>query len=238
MRRARLALFAAPVPALFAAPVSALSFAALVPALFAALALAACGPRESTPVASGVTPPAASPQVAPPPAVAPAGIEPRDQYAMLEEMLAAERVPVETQAESVAAVRSRWEGHRYRWEMMRVAGLCTRADSCLFAPFDLARFAHPIDAAFLPQVTFDAAGFSALRDQCAAHGGTCVVTFEATLTSFTFSIAEPTTLTLTNARVVSARNIRDGEYFLSRPPRVPSGPSTPQIRRALLPTAH
>ena len=154
---------------------------------------------------------------------------------MMQEMLDAERVAAEAQAESFAAVRARWEGHRFRWEMMRVAGLCTSASSCLFAPFDHARFTQRNDAGFLPRVAFDDAEFARLGASCAAHGSTCVVTLEATLTRFTFSIAEPTTLTLTEPHVVSARSIRTDEYFLSRPARV-AGHATPALRETLRPT--
>ena len=184
------------------------------------LLLVACG--SSDPAPPSAAPPSVLP--APPPSTTADAIDPRDPYAMVDDMRAAERVDAAAQPQAIADVRSSWEGHRFRWEMMRVAVLCTRADSCLFAPYDLARFDRPVDLGYLPRVVFDAETFAALGERCAAFAGTCVVTMEATLETFTFTIDEPTTLTLSQPTILETRDIREGEYFLSRPP-LPPAPS-------------
>jgi hypothetical protein len=194
----------------------------------AVVLLVACGSPEPAPASVVEAPPAM-----PVPPSTEIEIDPRDPYTMIEDMRAAERTAADAQLEAIASVRSSWEGHRFRWEMMRVQGLCLCADRCLFAPFDLARFDHPVDASFLPRVILDDAGFADLGERCAPHAATCVVTFEATLESFTFSIDEPTTLTLAHPTLVAARAIREGEHFLSRPPLTARGTIAPTLRRTL-----
>lgn len=186
--------------------------------LLASVVLIACGSGDPAPPPSTIAvPPAAS--AAPP---ASTTLDPRDPYAMVDDMRAAERVPAEEQPTAIANVRASWESHRFRWEMMRVAGLCTRAESCLFAPYDLARFDHVVDVGYLPRVVFDAASFASLGERCAPFAETCVVTMEATLDRFTFAIDEPTTLTLAQPTIVETRDLREGEYFMSRPPLPPA----------------
>ncbi len=184
--------------------------------------LVACGSSDPAPPSEAPVEPAPPTSIAPPTTGA---IDPRDPYTMVDDMRTAERVPAAEQPEAIANVRTSWEGHRFRWEMMRVQGLCTQAQSCLFAPYDLARFDRVVDLGYLPRVVFDAPSFATLGERCASFGGTCVVTLEATLERFTFAIDEPTTLTLSQPTVIDARNIREGEYFMSRPP-LPPAPSS------------
>jgi hypothetical protein len=107
---------------------------------------------------------------------------------------------------------------------MRVQGLCSRAESCLFAPFDLSRFDHSIHASWLPVVRMSGAEFDRLTTECAPFAAECVVTLEATLEELALRADAPTHVTLVEAHVVSVRARRDGEYFLSRPPARFDGP--------------
>lgn len=179
----------------------------------------------------------APPRAEPEPQVAPEARAPepqddtRDQYTLAREMIEAEQVPPDDQYESFARVHDAWEGRRYRWTMMRVDGLCRSEAQCLFAPFDLARFDHPVDFAFLPSVRFSGREHARMRDACEAHAPECVVTFEATLSDLVLEPGSATRFTLTDARFLEARRRADAEHFLSRPERSPS--SGPRVQRAL-----
>jgi hypothetical protein len=149
-------------------------------------------------------------------------VDPRDQYALARAMIGAEGAEPDAQPGAYARVHDEWDGKRYRWEMMRVEAFCTAPGSCLFAPFDLARFEHPTDFAFLPRVVFADGEHVRATTACEAHGAECVVTLEATLSDLVFELGAPTAVELTDAHFLSARRRRDGEHFLSRPARDPS----------------
>ena len=75
--------------------------------LLLCIALLGCGSSESAPAAPPAPASLAAQAPTPPHAPAPPLLESRDQYAMMQEMLDAERVAAEAQAESFAAVRAR-----------------------------------------------------------------------------------------------------------------------------------
>jgi len=192
------------------------------------LALVSCGccQSDSAPRPRGQRP---SPGTAASAAPAVRGaIDPRDQYALANAMIEGQQVDPDDQPASFARVHAAWVGRRYRWSMMRVEGLCRSADNCLVAPFDLGRFAFPVDFSFLPRVAFASEQeLAGMQRACAPHGAECVVTFEATLSNFRFELGVPPGLGLTDAHFVSARHRRPDEYFLSRPSRpLGSGPTT------------
>ncbi len=200
-------------------------------AFSALLLLAACGSRRSdeAPGPRGLRPsPTSSATPSSPATAGPLPIDPRDQYALANAMIEGQQVDPDEQPASFARVHGSWAGKRYRWSMMRIEPLCRSADDCLVAPFDLGRFAFPLDFSFLPRVAFSSEQHAAhMRDACAPHGLECVVTFEATLSDFQFELGIPPGLTLTDAHFVSARRRNADEYFLSRPRRpLASGPFT------------
>jgi hypothetical protein len=138
-----------------------------------------------------------------------------DQYALATEMIEARALEGLDRVRATTAIERGWNGRRVRWEMMRIDALGT-ADGYLFAPFDHARFADPVDLAFLPEVTFDAAERARLDELCRAHAPECVVELEATIDPLVYGASE-TRLALTGGHAVGARARRDGEHFMSRP---------------------
>lgn len=191
--------------------------------LAAALLLSACGEPAAPSGPASAAPssaPAPASEPASPPAAAVTELDARDAYALLAAIETAEASDEDALGPALEAVRSDWEGHRYRWEAMRVDGLCVSAATCLVAPFDLGRFDHPVHASFLPAVAMSEAEFAHLGELCAPHTGGCVFTFEGTLETLELSLAAPTSMHLSEAHVVSARPLREGEYYLSRPPIV------------------
>ena len=199
----------------------------------------ACGP--SVPETAPATAEPSSPPVAAtaePAAPSDAEIDARDQYTLLTAIEAAEAMDEDAMGAELAAVREAWEGRRYRWDVMRVDGLCTSGERCLVAPFDLGRFDHAIHASFLPVVQMSEAEHARMGESCAPHAPECIVTVEATLEVLELSDGVPTSLTFTGAHFVSARLRREDEYSLSRPPiSLGTGAERPMhpLRTATLP---
>src|SRR5437867_4157149 len=97
-------------------------------------------------------------------------LDPRDQYALLRDITAAQSAPLDERPARLEAVRSRWLGRRYRWEALFVAPLCRRPGACVVAPFDTARVASPVAQGWLPRLDLDDAASEGLGSSCPRTG--------------------------------------------------------------------
>lgn len=178
----------------------------MMPLLLALAAAWAVVPRSAPDTALAPTPAATAPT--------PERSD-RDQYALAADIAGAETGPDGSVGSALARARAEWRGRRYRWEVRFVPPLCQDADRCVVSPFDHARLAETRAPGWLPRLALDDGQHARLLALCADHRA-CVVTVEATLTELELSEDEPTTVTLADVRVVSARAATEGESWIRR----------------------
>jgi hypothetical protein len=161
--------------------------------LIAALGLAACQEsRDAAPPARKADPKAAA-------AGAPA-LDPRTQYDLARALSEAARDRAGA-ATSYARLRAAWLGHRYRWNVRVVEPLCRARDACNVLPFDRGGSDKKIVHGWMPRLVLDDAGFAAIQRACAGKPA-CRIGVEGTLSAFVLDPESPTSLELTQVRVL------------------------------------
>lgn len=137
----------------------------------------------------------------------------RSSYALAKDVADALSEPSLTRAQSLEAVRTDWQGKRYRWEVGVLAPLC-RLGACTVFPFDHATAEDRIVAGWLPRLDLSKEVHADLIERCGPR--LCVATVEATLETFVFSAEEPTSLTFSDVSVLDVRERRDDESWVRR----------------------
>ena len=94
----------------------------------------------------------------------------------------------------------RWQGQTVRWTVTRQRLLCRSADDCNVAAFPIQR---PAMQGWMPQLSFAPGQYDALAGLCGSREQ-CEVTIEATLSKLDVSPELPTSVQLSNVRVVPA----------------------------------
>jgi len=145
-----------------------------------------------------------------------AGVDPRDQYALLDAVVAAKGSQLHADPAALARVRGDWIDHRVRWSVGLQPALCRSVGDCVVLPFDHSTRAAPIDQGWLPRLDLDTRARTALRQRCADHQR-CVITLEATLSQFELSTELPTSVTLSDVQLLESRNASaDESWTVSR----------------------
>lgn len=161
--------------------------------LAAAVALAAC--RDSRDAA----PPARKPT---PSAAAAPTLDPRTQYDLARALSEVERSRDRgAAATAYARIRTSWLGHRYRWNVRVVEPLCRSRDACNVLPFDRGGSDQKIVHGWMPRLVLDDAGFAAIQRACKG-AAPCRVDVEGTLSAFALDTENPTSLELSQVRVL------------------------------------
>lgn len=140
------------------------------------------------------------------------GIDPRDQYALLDAIVAAKGELLRTDPAALPRVRSEWIDRRYRWEVALQPALCGTVGDCVVLPFDHATREEPITQGWLPRLDLSTDEREALRQRCAELRG-CVVDLEGTLAQFELSTELPTSLTFRDVVVHTVRPAAEGESW-------------------------
>lgn len=141
-------------------------------------------------------------------------LDDRTAYDLAREITEALHEPSLTRAQTLESVRTDWQGKRYRWEVGVSAPLCTGPEACNVLPFDHASQDERIVHGWLPRLTLTQESHADLVKRCGA--GLCVATIEATLSSFTLSSEDPTSLTFSDVEVENVRPRQDGESWVRR----------------------
>jgi len=97
-------------------------------------------------------------------------------------------------------IRASWIGKRVRWTVDVLPALCRSAEACHALPFDRMGADRAIVQGWMPRLRLDGATFAGLEARCTGRGR-CPVTVEATVSDFTLSADEPTSLTLADVVV-------------------------------------
>ncbi|MEM6996213.1 MAG: hypothetical protein AAF721_37245 [Myxococcota bacterium] len=140
------------------------------------------------------------------------GPDARDQYALLDAIVAAKGDQLFADPGILARVRGEWIDKRYRWEVRMQPALCGAVGDCVVLPFDHNRRSEPISQGWLPRLSLDATGRTALAERCVGLAQ-CVITFEGTLTQFELSTELPTSLTFGDVEVTAVREAEPGEAW-------------------------
>ena len=149
-------------------------------------------------------------------------VDARDQYALLADIEATIGNALARDAAAMAAVRSKWQGNRFRWELASVPLFCRSATACHVAPFDHARFPdRRIQQGWMPQLELDDAGYAELGRLCAGRK-VCVVEVEATMRELVFDPELATAVRLADVRLLRARDGKPDESWIAS--RVPLRP--------------
>jgi hypothetical protein len=96
-------------------------------------------------------------------------------------------------------VQHRWQGQTVRWTVTRQRLLCRAADDCFVAAFPIQR---PAKQGWMPQLQFAPGQFAVLTGLCGSREQ-CDVTIEGTVSQIDVSPEMPTSVQLSNVRVVS-----------------------------------
>lgn len=96
-------------------------------------------------------------------------------------------------------VQHRWRGQRLQWTVTRHRLLCRSADDCNVAAFPIER---PAKQGWMPQLIFAPGQYEALSALCGATDP-CEVTVEGTLSQLDVSPELPTSVQLSNVRIIS-----------------------------------
>lgn len=139
-------------------------------------------------------------------------LDPRDQYAFVADVSAAQRADVDEDPGAYHRVLTSWSGKRYRWELAYLPLLCRSPEACVMAPFDHARAKRRIVQGWLPKLQLDATAHEALRAQCEGKKR-CIVTVEGTM-KLTLSSQQATRVTFEQATIVSARDAAQSESWI------------------------
>jgi len=143
-------------------------------------------------------------------------IDARDQYTLVQEIIAARSRQEPELGTALDTVRHAWQHHRYRWEVALVPTLCRAATSCVAMPFDHLR--HPdlqIVQGWLPRLELDADAHAKLLRDCEPHKQ-CVLTFEGDLDRFVLDTEDPTSLAFANVEIQSVRAAEPSESWIRR----------------------
>ena len=139
-------------------------------------------------------------------------IDPRDQYAFVRDVSAAQRADADEDPGAYHRVLTSWSGKRYRWELAYVPLLCRSPEACVMAPFDHARAKRRIVQGWLPKLQLDDTAHQALRAQC-EDKKRCIATVEGTM-QLTLSSQQATRVLFENAAVVSTRDAAQSESWI------------------------
>ena len=96
-------------------------------------------------------------------------------------------------------LQHRWQGQTVRWTVTRQRMLCQSADDCNVAAFPIQR---PAKQGWMPQLRFAAGQYDALAAMC-GNQEQCEATIEATVSQLDVSPDLPTSVQLSNVRLVS-----------------------------------
>src|SRR5262245_11340267 len=96
-------------------------------------------------------------------------------------------------------LQHRWQGQTVRWTVTRQRLLCRSADDCNVAAFPIER---PAKQGWMPQLVFAPGQYDALSSMCGEQEQ-CEVTVEGTLSQLDVSPELPTSVQLSNVRLVS-----------------------------------
>jgi hypothetical protein len=145
------------------------------------LALAACGKGDDR------TPPAPAATAAARPA-----LEHATQADLARELSDAERLGTWRE------VQHRWQGQRVQWTVTRQRLLCRSAADCNVAAFPIER---PARQGWMPQLIFAPGQFDVMTALCGA-AEQCEITIDGTLSQLDVSPELPTSVQLSNVRVI------------------------------------
>ena len=96
-------------------------------------------------------------------------------------------------------LQQRWQGQTVRWTVTRQRLLCRSADDCNVAAFPIER---PAKQGWMPQLVFAPGQYDALSSMCGEQEQ-CEVTVEGTVSQLDVSPELPTSVQLSNVRLVS-----------------------------------
>ena len=96
-------------------------------------------------------------------------------------------------------LQHRWQGQTVRWTVTRQRLLCQSADDCNVAAFPIER---PARQGWMPQLHFAAGQYDALTAMC-GNQQQCDVTVEGTVSQLDVSPELPTSVQLSNVRLVT-----------------------------------
>lgn len=96
-------------------------------------------------------------------------------------------------------LQHRWQGQAVRWTVTRQRLLCQSADDCNVAAFPIER---PAKQGWMPQLVFAPGQYDALSSMCGTQEQ-CDVTVEGTVSQLDVSPELPTSVQLSNVRLVS-----------------------------------
>ena len=96
-------------------------------------------------------------------------------------------------------LQHRWQGQTVRWTVTRQRLLCQSADDCNVAAFPIER---PAKQGWMPQLHFAAGQYEALTAIC-GNQEQCEVTVEGTVSQIDVSPELPTSVQLSNVRLVT-----------------------------------
>ncbi len=137
-------------------------------------------------------------------------LDTRDQYALMAELAATHEIDdIERLDDAYTAIRSRWEGRRYRWEVR--SGYCAR-ERCWVNAIDYAKLGTSAPPGALPEVAWSEGERAKLQEQCEGIPS-CVVRMEATLSELQLASDLSLALKFTNGRVLDTRAARPGENW-------------------------
>lgn len=150
--------------------------------------------------------------------------DPRTSYQLAAAISEASSTSWGEQARALESVRASWRGKRYRWQVGLNPVLCGRPDACVVFPFDHGRSSEPIVMGWLPRVKMTAEQHAATLESCDEK--LCVLDLEATLTRFTLSPEDPTSLSFEDVHVHEVRAPLKNESWVRRA----SDPTLAQLR--------
>lgn len=116
--------------------------------------------------------------------------------------IALDAVAAQVDPGASAALRQRWQGKRVRWSVTRVPALCGPTEPCHVQPFASARRTETSAHGWLPELRFAAGEREKLLVGCGDQP-VCEVTVEARIDQLQVSDELPTSVRLSEVRVVA-----------------------------------
>jgi hypothetical protein len=189
--------------------------------LLLSLSLLAAGCREAAPPPSPVATPAETPR------------DGRTQLDFAREWAEVVAIPdAEERDARAAAMRSSWEGRRYRWRGYALPGLCfPESRRCVVHVFERGdvKLSAAVGGA-MPELRLTEAGYAALAAGCRGRAA-CVVTFEGRLAEARTDPEMPLGLSFDGVEIDGARDPEPGERWWREAFAAPPG-YTPRAPRA------
>lgn len=130
-------------------------------------------------------------------------MDPRDQYALVAALSAAERLAPDRADERYHQIYRDFRGKRYRWTAYRIAALCPSARRCNVVPF-AADHRQKSTQGWMPRLELSEDAFAALESRCAAatdSKGYCKFQFEGTMSKLVVSTQHLTAMTFSDVRI-------------------------------------